>query len=1060
MTDVGINYEIWTPAASGNFKRKTDITQWILPGTIADLRLVDLPSGVLKVSTECPDLDKILKGDRADHTNDVGSTLMLFRDGTWVAALVPTRRRTVADEKTTWVQYQLEGLEWYFDKARIKAFDNPVKPIKEGDWLYGAPTVLTPAGGEISNAQWFLDVTGASTGNYQITDGTDNTANIAWNETSPSVIKTRLETDITAIIEVAVSGNGTPEFPFIIILTDPAETDLTLTITADTTDGTVTLDPVRAGGTPSPRPWHGSIDGNTGVVIGNYQNFDMVAVSAGGVPAAPAGSASTHLLRIDASTPDNSGDYAGGQVEANLASGHRHRAEINAWSDTAQTIRFVLRTLTEDLIEFDQQDLAADTWTLMSIPQFILNEGVGTIVYRVGIIVEGDADVVYLDVNEAVLAPGTAAQNFGEIATDVLVPMTARGVVDWLVETWDATNDSGAVAWDRDLSQGLRKGQSLMHFLEYEARWGYERSIRYNSGNPAATPFDLNLHNPGGRDDNPTDVSVSALDGMISASPIEEAAPDFSTAIAEGADGAWGEATDANLATGWGKLEGYFANKQGRDSLNLDALAAQMVADSASETVTHGAVVRNPRFLFGQDFILGDTIPVIVHGSDGSQTPQDLRLVACTIEETDGPLPLYHYSFGAVVFDAEAAQADALRTLIRRFQALDELGGNLGTVDPVTVGVRGAASSGLSGAFVHLERGATQSIAAAGEAISWDLLGLLGAEEWSSILLGTDIIIPKPGYYDVAVSMVWGTFTEGGNIKIQRTRAGVTLDVWPPANNLSWVATDGAEFTTEVAKAISCRAGDILKVILDPDDASAQNMASATVDVELVEHSPAITDSYRELVLSHGPLAYWRLGELSGTLAADETGNGWDMAYTSTPTLGVTGIMRDGHGDRAADFASPEHVLGQDWSVFDFASGPFSIEAWFNADALSGTTSIIVQKRTGGGTGWELGATTSDIFFAGNGTTGAVRTAAPSIDTDYHVVATSDGTTERIYLNGVEVDSDTAMSISTNTEVLSIAYDVASSGFALDGTADEVALYDRELSAGEIAEHYAVGTRA
>lgn len=52
------------------------------------------------------------------------------------------------------------------------------------------------------------------------------------------------------------------------------------------------------------------------------------------------------------------------------------------------------------------------------------------------------------------------------------------------------------------------------------------------------------------------------------------------------------------------------------------------------------------------------------------------------------------------------------------------------------------------------------------------------------------------------------------------------------------------------------------------------------------------------------------------------------------------------------------------------------------------------------------------------------------------------------------------MSISTNTEVLSIAYDVASSGFALDGTADEVALYDRELSAGEIAEHYAVGTRA
>lgn len=686
--DTGLRYEIWTPANSGNFKRKADITPWVLIGTALDLRFVDLSAGTLIVHQDCPVLGQILTVDRADHTNDVASALMVFRGTTLVAAMVPTRRKVSVNEAEPWVTYHVDGLEWYLDKSRVKAFDNPADPIREGDWLYGAPTVLTAAGGEISDAQWFMWMEGATTGNYAITDGTDTTNDIAYSESNPATIATRLETDITAITSVLVSGAGTAANKFLIILTDPAETDLTLTEAAPVGgahDGTLTIDQTRVGGSLSPRPWHGSIDGNTGVIIGNYQQFDMIGVSVGGAPAAPAGSASTHLLRIDADTPDNAGDYAGAQVEVAIPWGHRHRASINVYSTTAQTIRFVIRTQTEGLIVFDEQALSAATWTLMNIPEFTLNEGVDIIVYRVGIIASGDASIVYLDVNEAVLAPGTAAANLGEIASDLLVPITARSVLDWIVETWDGTNDSSVTAWDQDLSQGLRKGQSLMQFLEYESRWGYERAWVYNGG--TVTPFDLDLFNPGGRDSAPTGASVSAIDGMVAASPVEEAAPGFTTAIAEGADGRWGEFTDADLATAWGKLEGYFANKQGRDSTNLDALAEQMVADSATETVSHSATVQNPTYLYGDDFILGDTIPVALHAADGSITPTRLRLVACVITETE-TLPTYQYSFGAVVFDAEAAQADAVRTLIRGYRALDETGGDSGVVDP-SPGVRG-----------------------------------------------------------------------------------------------------------------------------------------------------------------------------------------------------------------------------------------------------------------------------------------------------------------------------------------------------------------------------------
>jgi hypothetical protein len=683
MSD-GINYEIWT-TPTGTFNRVADITRWVLPGTSTDHRLIGLPSGTLMVHEDCPAIASILTVDKADHTNDVGSTLMMFDNGTWIGAYVPTRRVAATDTKP-WHEYTLEGMEWYFDRGRVKAFDHPADPMAEGDWIYGAPSILKPAGGEISNAQWFLWIEGASSGTFTIGDGTDTTAAINWDVSDPATIKTRLQTDITAITTVAVDGTGTKANVFLIELTDPAATDLTLSV-IDSTNGTVTIDQTRAGGSLSPRPWHGLLDGNTGVLIGNYDQFDMVEEGAGGVPSAPAGSASTHLLRVDGFTASFAGDYAGAQQEAAVIPGHRYTASIDVYSPTAQTIRFIIRDLTENAIAFDQQDLTAATWTTMSITTF--TPDVEIVAFRVGIIDDtGDPGVVYMDVDEAVLAPGSVEQNFGEIATDLRAPMDTRNVLDWVVETWDATNDSSAVAWDQDLSVAVRRGQSMMQWLEYGVRWGYERSIEYDSTNPAATPFDFNLYNPGNRDDNPTAVSVSAIDGMVAASPVEEAAPDMSSAIAEGDEGRWGESSTAALATGWGTLEGYFANRQGRDSTDLDVLAAQMVTDSADETVSLSVTVQNPSKVFGIDFKIGDTIPVAVHAADGTTTPTDYRLVGCVITETD-TLPTYKYSFGAVVFDAPAAQADAIRTLVRRYQALDNIGQGTSAPDPIGFGVRG-----------------------------------------------------------------------------------------------------------------------------------------------------------------------------------------------------------------------------------------------------------------------------------------------------------------------------------------------------------------------------------
>jgi hypothetical protein len=62
---------------------------------------------------------------------------------------------------------------------------------------------------------------------------------------------------------------------------------------------------------------------------------------------------------------------------------------------------------------------------------------------------------------------------------------------------------------------------------------------------------------------------------------------------------------------------------------------------------------------------------------------------------------------------------------------------------------------------------------------------------------------------------------------------------------------------------------------------------------------PAAWPSYRELVVSMGPVAYWRLGEATGATAFDEMNN-LDATYQADPTLGQPGaLVRD--ADTAID---------------------------------------------------------------------------------------------------------------------------------------------------------------
>lgn len=177
--------------------------------------------------------------------------------------------------------------------------------------------------------------------------------------------------------------------------------------------------------------------------------------------------------------------------------------------------------------------------------------------------------------------------------------------------------------------------------------------------------------------------------------------------------------------------------------------------------------------------------------------------------------------------------------------------------------------------------------------------------------------------------------------------------------------------------------------------------------------------------------------------------------------------MIDRQGDKALELAGANSsgMAGADWADLEFGgTASFTVECWFNADALAG---VLVQKQIlNSGAGWELVLTdTGRVVFSrvqSPGVAHEVASAPGSIvaGRSYHAVSTYDGTTLRLHLDAAEVDADAAaISMGTNSVTLSIGYDSADGSAGYDGRIDEVAIYDRAITADEIAEHHTVGSQ-
>jgi hypothetical protein len=216
---------------------------------------------------------------------------------------------------------------------------------------------------------------------------------------------------------------------------------------------------------------------------------------------------------------------------------------------------------------------------------------------------------------------------------------------------------------------------------------------------------------------------------------------------------------------------------------------------------------------------------------------------------------------------------------------------------------------------------------------------------------------------------------------------------------------------------------------------------------------------YASAVLADGPIAYWRLGEASGTTAVDSSGQAHMGTYLGGVTLGVPAALV-GDTDTAARFNGSNGMVQVPDSAPLRLNGSWSIEFWAKQVSYMNTYPGILSKGTdptkASGYGIWSDSNGALWFMRANKVSGSGNGA---LTTAYrYFVLTYDAPSKKMrwYVNGALATTTTA-SLPTNsgTQPLQLGQ---GAGLFGNNDLDEVALYGAALSSTQVATHYAAGS--
>ena len=121
--------------------------------------------------------------------------------------------------------------------------------------------------------------------------------------------------------------------------------------------------------------------------------------------------------------------------------------------------------------------------------------------------------------------------------------------------------------------------------------------------------------------------------------------------------------------------------------------------------------------------------------------------------------------------------------------------------------------------------------------------------------------------------------------------------------------------------------------------------------------------AYNTAVTADSPSAYWRLGETTGTTAANQVSGSPAGTYAGGLALGGTGALT-GDPDKAPTFDGVDDKASvASNAALDLGNGPFSIEIWIKRNAMNHTDEMISKGTAGAASASGLCATLNKVLF-------------------------------------------------------------------------------------------------
>jgi uncharacterized protein (DUF362 family) len=303
--------------------------------------------------------------------------------------------------------------------------------------------------------------------------------------------------------------------------------------------------------------------------------------------------------------------------------------------------------------------------------------------------------------------------------------------------------------------------------------------------------------------------------------------------------------------------------------------------------------------------------------------------------------------------------------------------------------------------------------------------------------------------------------SDGVNVVQSEVRYFDIGTVLPPDPNppeVTLISPDNGYTTTSNNVALSADVSDenpmTVRFYGNSTDASdllyaEENVSSGTVTYTWRNQMPLADVNTRSL---------WHFSEGGGTSASDKT------SYNNDGTLyGGPAWTTDAKFGYALDFDGVDDYVEVADNGSVPLSGPVTVEAWIKPSGDPIQYSEIVDRELGGGGGYSFLLNNDRLLhlWVGDGTdwTNTVGTTALQDDIWYYVVGVADGSTIRVYVNGVQEGTPTAQGAPTNTNPVTLRIGRGCGALLrwFNGIIDEVRISNRALTPEEIAANFASG---